>query len=375
MEYVKIGDIYSIFKGKKVNQIYGLNDDLIRYIQIDDLRNDDNIKYCENNDKYVISKRNDIIIAWDGANAGTVNYGLEGAIGSTLALLKSKDESFSAEYVGKFLQSKFKYLRDRCTGATIPHIQKDSLIGLEIPKFEIEVQEKIAYTLDKAWELVEKRKEQIKELDELIQSVFYDMFGDLNINKKRWNTKLFDEVAVIDTKMIKDFGEYENVYHIGIENIEKNTGKIVNLSKVKDLDLKSGKYLFTEDHIIYSKIRPNLNKVALPNFTGLCSADSYPILVHKVKCNRIYFTYLLRSDYFINYILKLSSRTNIPKVNKSQLIGFKPIIPPIELQDKFADIVQNIEKQKEILQLSLKELEDNFNSLMQKAFKGELFRD
>jgi len=201
------------------------------------------------------------------------------------------------------------------------------------------------------------------------------MFGDLNINKKRWNTKLFDEVAVIDTKMIKDFGEYENVYHIGIENIEKNTGKIVNLSKVKDLDLKSGKYLFTEDHIIYSKIRPNLNKVALPNFTGLCSADSYPILVHKVKCNRIYFTYLLRSDYFINYILKLSSRTNIPKVNKSQLIGFKPIIPPIELQDKFADIVQNIEKQKEILQLSLKELEDNFNSLMQKAFKGELFRD
>ena len=332
MEYVKIGDIYSIFKGKKVNQIYGLNDDLIRYIQIDDLRNDDNIKYCENNDKYVISKRNDIIIAWDGANAGTVNYGLEGAIGSTLALLKSKDESFSAEYVGKFLQSKFKYLRDRCTGATIPHIQKDSLIGLEIPKFEIEVQEKIAYTLDKAWELVEKRKEQIKELDELIQSVFYDMFGDLNINKKRWNTKLFDEVAVIDTKMIKDFGEYENVYHIGIENIEKNTGKIVNLSKVKDLDLKSGKYLFTEDHIIYSKIRPNLNKVALPNFTGLCSADSYPILVHKVKCNRIYFTYLLRSDYFINYILKLSSRTNIPKVNKSQLIGFKPIIPPIELQ-------------------------------------------
>ena len=174
--------------------------------------------------------------------------------------------------------------------------------------------------------------------------------------------------------MTKDFETYKEYPHIGIDSIEKNTGNILEYSLVKDCNLKSGKYIFDERHIIYSKIRPNLNKVALPNFKGLCSADSYPILCNKGIIERIYLGYVLRSEFFLNYILNFSGRTNIPKVNKEQLKGFNMPVPPIELQNKFADFVKQVDKLKFEMEKSLKELEDNFNSLMQKAFRGELFK-
>ena len=93
MEYVKLKDVFSIKKGKKVEQVEK-SENTIRYIQIDDLRNNDNIKYCEKNERYVYAQERDIIIAWDGANAGTIGYGLNGAIGSTLALLTKNDDRF-----------------------------------------------------------------------------------------------------------------------------------------------------------------------------------------------------------------------------------------------------------------------------------------
>ena len=179
------------------------------------------------------------------------------------------------------------------------------------------------------------------------------MFGDLKSNSKHWAIVEFDEFATIDTAMTKDFDKYKNSPHIGIENIEKNTGRILEYKLVKDSDLKSGKYLFDNRHIIYSKIRPNLNKVALPDFSGVCSADSYPILCNEKATTRSYLGYVLRGDFFLNYILAFSGRTNIPDVNKQQLRGFKMPTPPIELQNQFADFVKQVDKVKFEIQESL----------------------
>lgn len=255
-------------------------------------------------------------------------------------------------------------------GATL---NKSKLNQIVIPYCDLQQQTKIVDILDKAQELIDKRKEQIEQLDELVKSRFIEMFGDLNCNPKGWKISNFKEFAIIDTIMTKDFEKYQNYPHIGIESIEKNTGNILEYKLVKDSNIKSGKYVFDERHIIYSKIRPNLNKVALPNFKGLCSADSYPILCIDGITNKNYLGYVLRSEFFLNYILNFSGRTNIPKVNKEQLKGFNMPVPPIELQNQFSDFVTQVDKIKIEIENSLKELEDNFNSLMQKAFKGELF--
>jgi type I restriction enzyme S subunit len=248
-------------------------------------------------------------------------------------------------------------------------LNKATLSNVEIPLPPLETQKQIANTLDTAAELIAMRKQQLVELENLIKSTFYEMFGDPAVNEKGWRILGFADVAAIDTKMTKDFEKYAEYPHIGIDCIGKNTGIIVGYELIKDSNLISGKYLFSEQHIIYSKIRPNLNKVALPTFCGLCSADAYPILPKSDVSNKFYLAYILRSDFFLNYILDFSGRTNIPKVNKQQLEGFQLPTPPIELQNQFASIVTKIEEQKAFVNKAIDETQYLFDSLMCEYFE------
>ena len=149
MEYITVKELFKITKGKKVEEIDYKNENSIRYIQIDDLRNNNNIKHCENINKYVIAKKEDIIIAWDGANAGTIGFGIEGAIGSTLAILRKENKEMDTEFCGLFLRSKSAYLREKCTGATIPHIQRTALEDIKIPKISLNKQIEIKNIIKK----------------------------------------------------------------------------------------------------------------------------------------------------------------------------------------------------------------------------------
>ena len=179
------------------------------------------------------------------------------------------------------------------------------------------------------------------------------MFGDLKSNSKSWPIVDFNECAEIDTNMIHDFEGYEDYPHIGIDSIEKETGRLSGYRTVAEDGVISGKYLFTEKHIIYSKIRPNLNKVAMPDFAGVCSADAYPILVKDDICVKEYLGYTMRSKYFLDYILAFSNRTNLPKVNKKQVEGFTLPLPPLELQQQFAAFVAQVDKSKHFSELEV----------------------
>ena len=247
-----------------------------------------------------------------------------------------------------------------------------NLKKLKIPLPPLPEQQKIASILDAADNLRQKDQQLIEKYTALSQSLFLEMFGDPEINPMGWDIEPFDYFAIIDTQMTSDFVKYAELPHIGIANIEKDTGRLINYNLVKDENLTSGKYLFTPEHIIYSKIRPNLNKVALPSFNGLSSADSYPILVNKNNANKLFFAYVLRSAFFLDFILQHSTRTNIPKANKSQIKLFNGIAPPVDLQNQFAERIQSIEAQKQQAQASLQKSEALFNSLLQRAFKGEL---
>lgn len=244
------------------------------------------------------------------------------------------------------VKSTLDYLISNSSGSTFKSIKMNQLKKMVFDIPQLEEQDYIISVLDKVCDVIEKRKQELEFLDNLIKARFDEMFGNLKTNSKGWQIAGFNECAIIDTNMIHDFQGYEDYPHIGIDSIEKETGKLVGYRTIAEDGVISGKYLFTPQHIIYSKIRPNLNKVALPDFDGLCSADAYPILVKKEICNREYMGYTLRNKYFLDYILAFSSRTNLPKVNKNQVEGFKLPLPPIELQDQFADFVKQVDKSK-----------------------------
>lgn len=224
-------------------------------------------------------------------------------------------------------------------------------LPFELPSME--QQNFIANELDIIARLINAHKRQLHLLDELVKSRFVEMFGDLKTNNKQWPVHLFTDFAKIDTHMIHDFQGYEEYPHIGIDSIEKESGKILKYNTVNEDKIISGKYLFTSSHVLYSKIRPNLNKVALPDFEGVCSADAYPILPKSGKCNRTFLAYTMRSRVFLDYILAFSNRTNLPKVNKKQIEGFSCPIPSIQLQNQFATFVSQVDKSRLLFKCQL----------------------
>ena len=246
------------------------------------------------------------------------------------------------------------------TGAAQPGLAVSKLETLSIEIPNISEQNKIAQTLYKVEQLVNFRKQQLAKLDELVKARFVEMFGDFKSNSKGWSIVKFDDFAKIDGNMTTDYKKYADYPHIGIDSIEKGTGALKGYRTVKEDGVVSGKYIFTPQHIIYSKIRPNLNKVALP--------DAYPILPNPKNCNRIFLALAMRSDYFLDYILQFSARTNLPKVNRKEIAGFSMPLPPLSLQNDFATFVERVDQQKQTVRQSLEKLE-----LMKKALMQEYF--
>ena len=375
MEYFRLGDLYKITKGKKVEAVEQSQDDVIRYIQIDDLRNNDNLKYCINDGKYVLAHEDDLIIAWDGANAGTIGYGLSGAIGSTLARLSTNSKEIYTPFIGRYMQAQSKTLRDRCTGATIPHIQKSVLEEIQIPKYDIDTQKEISKVLDIAQGLIDKRKEQIEACDELIKSQFIEMFGDPVSNPKNWDEQLLGELGLLGRGVSKHRPRNDPKLLGGIFPLIQ-TGDVANA----DLYISEYKMTYSELGLQQSKmwdkgtlcitIAANIAKTGILTFDA-CFPDSVVGFVANEKTNNLFMHYWFT---FFQRILEEQAPESAQKnINLKILNELSVIIPPIELQNEFAQFVQQADKLKFEMEQSLTELENNFNSLMQKAFKGELF--
>ena len=308
-----------------------------------------------------------VTITCRGATCGSINITVpQSYVTGNAMCLDDVRQDIELEYLYYcLLQYDFNNV---ISGSAQPQITRQGLDKVYLNIGNHDEQVEIIERLKRIENLICLRKKELQCFDNLIKARFAELFGDLKSNSKGWQIVGFKECADIDTNMLHDFEGYEDYPHIGIDSIEKETGRLVGYRTIAEDGVISGKYLFTPAHIIYSKIRPNLNKVAMPDFEGLCSADAYPILVKEGICNREYFGYTLRSKYFLDYILAFSNRTNLPKVNKNQVEGFTLPLPPIEIQEQFADFVHQVDKSKVIVQKALDEIQTLFDSLMQEYF-------
>ncbi len=378
MQWVKLGDIVKISKGKKevLDENSASN---IRYIQIDDLRNNNKLKICLPTKRSVHVTCDDVIIAWDGANAGTIGYNLQGVIGSTLAKLKINDTAINSTFLGKFLKSQFNYLRATCTGATIPHISKNVLLSIKIPLPSLGVQEKIVGVLDEAQQLIDSRQEQLKLYDELIQATFYEMFGDPITNPKNWQVKKIGKMGLVQTgntpPRINE--EYYGDFIEWVKSGNINT-PYSYLSKASEFLSKKGLNkgrLATTGSLLITCIAGSKNcigNVAIANRDVCFNQQINSFTPEQISKKNTLFLYSL---FLFSKKLIQSASSNGMKgiVSKSKFEKIKLINPPLELQQEFARKVEFIEEQKELCNEALQEMTNNFNSLMQKAFNGELF--
>ena len=302
--------------------------------------------------------------------AGLVTF--DGLCSEKTFVLETKDETVLLQrYLPFVMQSDcfWDYMEAHKSGSVNFFINWSTLKNYEFELPNLQEQERIANLL---WAINDTKvayEKLLNSIDETVKSQFIEMFGNYTTNSMGWPIAVFKEFAKIDANMTNEYEKYANYPHIGIDSIEKETGELVGYRTVKEDNVISGKYIFTPEHIIYSKIRPNLNKVALPDFEGLCSADAYPILPNPENCNRVYLAVLLRSRYFLDYILGFSARSNMPKVNRKQVEGFKAPLPPLELQRQFAAFYIQSDKSKFEIKESIKRLEALSHSLLCENFR------
>lgn len=281
----------------------------------------------------------------------------DGICSGDITVIEAKPDRILPELLPFIIQNDalFDFAVGKSAGSLSPRVKWEHLKNYEFELPDMDKQRELAALL---WAMDETKKSYQKLIaatDELVKSQFIEMFGDPVTNPNGWPILPFEEFANIDANMTTDYAKYADYPHIGIDSIEKDTGKLSGYRTVAEDSVKSGKYIFSPKHIIYSKIRPNLNKVALPAFHGLCSADAYPILC-KDNCNRLYLAFVLRSRWFLEYIIPFSGRSNMPKVNREQINGFHWPLPPLELQEQFAAFIQQSDKSNFELEQALAEL-------------------
>ena len=278
-------------------------------------------------------------------------------------VIATKDETVLCQkYLAGVMQSDdfWDFLEENKSGSVNYFINWSTLAEYEFDLPPIEEQRALAEKLWAANDLKEKYQHLLAATDEMLKAKFWEIFP---FDQMDWPLLGFDDFALIDATMTTDYEKYADFPHIGIDSIESGTGELKGYRTVREDHVISGKYIFGPQHIIYSKIRPNMNKVALPNFEGLCSADSYPILV-KSNCDRHFLAYVLRSPLFLDYIVPMSSRSNMPKVNREQISGFKMKLPPIELQREFVAIADAAEASKAELKKSITSIDAVMNGLI-----------
>lgn len=366
-----IGNLFKISKGKK-GQESSINTNL-RYIQIEDLRGDSNIKFAHEDKGNIICQTKDILIAWDGANAGTVGYGLKGVIGSTIAKLTPKQTNISTEYCGRFLQSKFKFLRGNCTGATIPHISRSSLESLKIPLPALPIQQKIASILDAADELRQKDKALIAKYNELTQSLFLDMFGNPVSNPKGWKETTLNQLGQLKSGGTPSRAKPEyfdgnipwiTTTALGKKLINKNdANEFITETAINESSTK----LIPKGSIMIGT-RVGVGKASILGCDMCSNQDILSIVnLNELDINKSFLLDIL--SYYENYFNSQKRGATIQGITSETVKKLKIIIPPIELQNKFAERIELIEKQKQLAEESLKKSEELFNSLLDGAFK------
>ena len=176
------------------------------------------------------------------------------------------------------------------------------------------------------------------------KSRFIEMFGNPVANNKGWNSMPIKKVAPEEPSKEKQTG---NVWILNLDMIECHTGKIIDKVYDEDTNLLSVAP-FDEGNVLYSKLRPYLNKVVIPNGKGYATTELVPLRPNQEYLNLTFFSYLLRGDDFVNYANTISSGTKMPRMPLNDLRNFLCIVPPMDKQLEFEEIAHQADKSKYI---------------------------
>ena len=245
------------------------------------------------------------------------------------------------KYLFWFLKGNTAYLNSLGRGATFKEISKQIVGNIEIDIPSMSEQLRAVEQFEKVRNIMLLRQQQLAELDTLVKARFVEMFGNPVVNDKGWKQQPMNTVAPADTA--KEIGGM--VWLLNLDMIEAQTGRIIDYLFVDSSEIGTSTCAFDTGNVLYSKLRPYLNKVVVPEREGFCTTELVPLRPCR-DLDRQFLAYLLRSDAFVSFINEKVAGAKMPRVSMGVFREFLCIMPPIEMQKQFSTFVSQVDKSK-----------------------------
>lgn len=325
-----------------------------------------------------IFEANTLLLAMYGSVGKTAITGCKLSTNQAiLGIRPLKDDIISLQFLKYWLLYKKEELLNRAVGGTLQNISLGIVKNLEIPLPDLHTQQHIAKVLDQADALRQQNRQLLAHYDELLQSTFIDLFGDPVKNEKGWEVKKLGEVSEVISGVAKNGnlnGDLIETPYMRVANVQDGQ---LNLSEIKTI------HVFKKD---FEKYQLKYNDILMteggdPDKLGRAAIwkEQIKYCIHQNHIFRVrpdfsiidsgYLCLLVGSSYGKRYFLKAAKQTTgIASINITQLKNFPIPIPPLSLQQKFAQLVEQIEEQKAVVKQSLAESEVLFEGLLAEYF-------
>lgn len=373
-EIKKLGEVSEIINGFafKSNLFTDEGEDILRisnvqngYVDLTDIAHFSKDDYPKTNfEKYAVLP-NDIVVALSGATTGKFGINKTGKklyLNQRVAICRESSSELNHLFLLYYLQTQSKSFLESAEGVAQPNLSTEQMKQYDIPIPPREEQERIVKELDCLSGVIEKKKQQLKELDALAQSIFYQMFGDPITNEKGWESCELQKVSTLlngraykQNELLEE-GKYK-VLRVG--NFFTNSNYYYS-----DLELESDKYC--DDGDLLFAWSASFGAFIWKGGKVIYHYHIWKVLYDQQKLNIDYYRFLLNT--MTAYFMKDVHGIGMVHLTKAGMEQYILPIPPLTLQQEFAEKIEVIEKQKELIEKSISETETLFNARMDYYF-------
>lgn len=292
-----------------------------------------------------------VIAPFDGICSGdiTVIEAIPGKISSRLLPFVIQNDRF------------FDYAMQGSAGSLSPRVKWEHLKDYEFNLPDYEEQDCLADKLWSALKLRESYQSLLQATDEMVKSRFIELFGNPVTNSKKWPSKPLSIVAPETPSSDRQTG---TVWVLNLDMVESQTGKVIDKVFDDSSNLNSVAP-FDESNVLFSKLRPYLNKVVIPEGKGYATTELVPLRPQEIYLRKEFLAHLLRTEEFVSFADSIATGTKMPRMPMSALRSFECILPPISLQEDFIIIAKQADKSKFELKQAIEKIDKVMRALMQ----------
>ena len=389
MEKVKIGDICEILNGyafkseKYVSS--GIRILRIANVQKGYIEDSTPVFYPEETlglERYMLEE-GDLLISLTG-NVGRVatlkQEFLPAALNQRVACLRVKRKDVLKSFLFHFLNSGLfeSHCVQSSKGVAQKNMSTEWLKEYEIPLYPIEEQKEIARILDKVGHIINDRKEQLYNLDNLIKSRFVEMFGDTVTNPLGWEEHRLDEYIEFLTSGSRGWAQYfvdnENELFITIKNVKNNRISLDNIQYIDAPNNKEAERTKVKTGDLLISITADLGRTGVVG-EDIATIGAYInqhlslVRLNKEKVNPLFVSYFLETEGGKRQFESKNQNGVKAGLNFDAIKSLRILVPPMGKQEDYLDFVQQVDKLKLAVQKSLDETQVLFDSLMQQYFE------